>query len=87
MDRGKALATVVYRWKEGKAVVTPVVVGRSDSTHTVIRSGLSETDRVVTGPYKALEKLRHGQEIEQERASAAATRPAATTASSPSTWT
>ena len=73
----KKFVTVVYRCIDGKAVVTPVTVGASDATHTVIRSGLSETDRVIVGPYKGLEKLKHDQEVKDER-EAAATRPAQT---------
>ena len=71
----------MYRYKDGKAVVTPVTIGASDATHTVIRSGLSPDDRVVTGPYKALEQLEHDQEIVDERESSSetpATEPAKT---------
>ena len=69
VDKDKAVATVVYRCKQGKAVVTPVTVGPSDATHTAIRSGLSETDSVIVGPYKILEKLEHDQEVRGEATS------------------
>ena len=67
VDKKKTLAMVVYRYMNGKAVVTPVAVGPSDGTHTVIQSGLSEDDYVITGPYKVLEKLQHDQEVEKEQ--------------------
>jgi len=67
VDTKKEFATVIYRCIDGKAMVTPVVIGPSDLTHTMICSGLSEEDRVVTGPYKVLEKLEHDQKIEDER--------------------
>jgi len=67
VDTKKAIATVVYRFIDGKAVVTPVTVGASDETHTVIASGLTTEDRVVVGPYKVLDGLRHGQKLRDER--------------------
>ena len=72
VDKKKTFATVVYRAVDGKAVATPVKVGASDATHTVIRAGLSENDRVIVGPYKELEKLKHDQRVEDERESDAA---------------
>jgi len=81
VDARKTFATVVYRLVDGKAVVTPVKVGPSDATHTLVESGLTEADSVIVGPYKVLEKLKHDQKVEDERASAttklAATQPAA----------
>ena len=68
VNRGATQTTVVYRFIDGKAVVTPVKVGPSDLTHTVIQAGLSETDKVITGPYKALEKLAHEQKVKDDKA-------------------
>jgi len=67
VDAGKTYATVVYRYINGKAVATPVKIGQSDLTHTIILSGITEQDKIVVGPYKVLEKLKHGQEIKDER--------------------
>jgi HlyD family secretion protein len=67
IDARKAIATVVYRFINGKAVVTPVTVGASDATHTVIRSGITPEDRVIVGPYKVLESLQHDQKVRDER--------------------
>ncbi len=69
----KATTTVVYRFMDGKAVCTPVTVGPSDATHTIIKSGLNAGDRVIVGPYKELEGLTDGQAVKPE-AGAATTR-------------
>jgi len=76
LDKKKTFAPVVYRLIDGKAVVTPVKVGPSDDTHTVIESGLAGKDRVIVGPFKELEKLKHDQKVKDEKA--ATTQPAAT---------
>jgi HlyD family secretion protein len=78
IDKRKSQATVVYRAIEGKAVVTPVVVGPSDLTHTIIKSGLAASDTVITGPYKVLEALKHDQKIKDERATTKPTTAPAT---------
>lgn len=73
VERGKSFATVVYRFIDGKAVATPVTVGASDETHTLVKAGLNEGDPVIVGPYKELDKLAHDQKVEV--AAAAATQP------------
>lgn len=67
VDLNKAYATVVYRFIDGKAVVTPVIAGASDMTHTIIEEGLSEGDVVIVGPYKVLEGLAHDKAVRDER--------------------
>jgi HlyD family secretion protein len=74
VDMGKTFATVVYRYIDGKAVVTPVKTGRSNLTHTIIESGLTEKDKVVVGPYKVLESIKHDQLIQDERETKAKTK-------------
>jgi HlyD family secretion protein len=74
VDKNRSFATVVYRLVSDKAVVTPVRVGPSDLTHSVILSGLAENDPVVSGPFKVLDSIRHDQSIVDERT--ATTRPA-----------
>ncbi|MBN2211515.1 MAG: efflux RND transporter periplasmic adaptor subunit [Sedimentisphaerales bacterium] len=66
VDMNKNLATVVYRLIDGKAVVTPVAIGPSDATHTVLTSGVSEADQIIVGPYKVLESIKHDQTLEDE---------------------
>jgi len=67
VDTAKTYATVVYRYVDGKAVVTPVKIGQSDLTHTIIKSGITEEDKIVVGPYKVLESLEHEKKIQDER--------------------
>jgi HlyD family secretion protein len=62
----KAVATVVFRIVDGKAVATPVVVGPSDETHTLIKQGLDEGAEVIAGPYKVLDALQHDQKVKRE---------------------
>jgi len=66
-DKSKTYVTVVFRYAEGKAVLTPVKTGASDLTHTIILSGLAEGDSIVTGPYKVLESVKHDQKLRDER--------------------
>lgn len=66
VETTKTMATVVYRFVDGKALVTPVAIGPSDATHTIIKSGLSERDRVIVGPYKVLEKLSNEMKLVDE---------------------
>jgi len=67
VDKAKAYVTVVYRYIDGKAVVTPVKIGQSDLTHTIILSGITEEDKIVVGPYKQLENIKHDKKIQDER--------------------
>ena len=66
VDSSKAITTVVYRLINGAAVCTPVSVGPSDETHTLIKSGLGPSDQVIIGPYKELESLTDGQAVKAE---------------------
>ena len=72
VDKNKTLATVVFvAVKDGdgdKAIVTPVTIGASDMTHTVITSGLKDGDRIITGPYKVLPTLSDGAKIKESTA-------------------
>ncbi|HUV66511.1 MAG TPA: efflux RND transporter periplasmic adaptor subunit [Sedimentisphaerales bacterium] len=74
VDIAKTFATVVYRYINGKAVVTPVTIGQSDLTHTIIKSGIKEEDNIVVGPYKVLESIKHDQVIQDEREAKAKTK-------------
>ncbi len=67
IDKDKTSAIVVYRYIDGKAVVTPVKMGQSDLTQTIIEAGLTENDKVVVGPYKVLNNLKDGQKLQDER--------------------
>jgi HlyD family secretion protein len=67
VDKNKTFVTVVYKFVDGKTVVAPVKMGKSDLMYTIIESGLKEGDKVVVGPYKVLEKLKHDQKVQDER--------------------
>jgi HlyD family secretion protein len=81
VDKNKTLVTVVFRYDNGKAAMTPVVIAAGDMTHTMITSGLAYGDRIITGPYKVLPGLKDGQDVKEQEAttqpaSKAATKPA-----------
>ena len=67
VDQKKTQIPVVYLLRDGKTVVTPVRIGPSDLTHTLIRDGLSIGDVVIVGPYKILEGLKHDKPVEEEK--------------------
>jgi len=67
VDKSKTFATVVFRYAEGKAVITPVKIGPSNLTHTILEAGIEKGEKVIMGPYKELEKLKHDQVIKDER--------------------
>jgi HlyD family secretion protein len=67
VDPNKSDVYVVYRCIDDKTVVSPVEIGPSDMTHVIIKSGISEGDKIVVGPYKILEGLKHDQKIRDER--------------------
>jgi HlyD family secretion protein len=67
VDKAKTFATVVYRYVDGKAVVAPVKIGQGDLTHTIILSGIKEGEKIIVGPYKELDKLKHDQSVHDER--------------------
>ena len=67
VDKEKTFTPVVYRYIDGKAVVTPVKIGPSNLTNTIILSGINENDKIVVGPYKELEDLQHDKLIKDER--------------------
>lgn len=75
VDTKKAFAAVVYRFIDGQAIVTPVKIGPSDTTHTIIVSGLCEDDSVIAGPYKVLETIKHKQKVKDERETGKESKP------------
>lgn len=66
VDKTKAFARVVYRVVDGKTVTTPVLVGSSDLTHTIITAGLEAGQQTVVGPFKVLPELRDGRKVIEE---------------------
>ena len=63
---GSRTTSVVFRVVDGKAIMTPVATGASNLTNIIITDGLKEGDVVVTGPYKALEKMKDGESVKKD---------------------
>jgi HlyD family secretion protein len=86
VDPAKAVTSVVYVLRDGKAAATPVTAGASDETQTLIKSGLQDGDPVIVGPYKVLETIADGQSVTAEKAQSKATaKPASAPTSAPAT--
>jgi HlyD family secretion protein len=87
VDKDKTLVTVVFRYENGKAMMTPVVISAGDMTHTVITSGLTDADRIITGPYKVLPGLKDAQEVKEQAATTQPMKGAAKSATTKSVTT
>ena len=66
VDRSRRTVTVVFVIKDGKAVCTPVRIGPSSLSETIIAEGIDPEDHVIVGPYKAIEKLEDGDSVRTE---------------------
>jgi HlyD family secretion protein len=53
----------VFLVKDGKAAMTEVRTGISDTTHVAIVSGIKSGDQIVTGPFRTLKKLKNGEKV------------------------
>lgn len=71
LESTRTVVPVVYRVVDNKTVITPVKVGPSDATHTIIESGLTPKDTIVIGPYKILEGLANDKRVQDERETSA----------------
>lgn len=79
VDPNRTIATVVYRLVNGKTVVTPVKIGASDMTHTIIESGIAEGDAIIVGPFRILDTIQHDQTATDEATTTTQPTTAATT--------
>jgi len=68
IDLNKTFTRIVYRVVDGKTIATPVKVGPSDLTQTVITEGLSKDDMLVTGPFRLLVDLKHDTAVRDQNA-------------------
>lgn len=66
VDPGKTVARVVFIVENGKTKIVPVKTGPSDLTHTMIEKGLTEGQKVVVGPYRALTELKDDESVVEE---------------------
>jgi HlyD family secretion protein len=68
---------VVFVIEDDKARQRPVETGLSDTTGVEISSGLDAGIRVITGPYRALKNLKHGDAVKVSKPTASERRAAA----------
>ena len=54
---------IVFVAEDGVARARPVETGLSDERRIEIRSGLKPGDRVIVGPFRALDELKDGQPV------------------------
>lgn len=59
---------VVFTIENGKAVQRPVTTGLSDETHVELMSGVKAGEQVITGPYRILRDLKHGDAVQVTQA-------------------
>jgi HlyD family secretion protein len=63
-DENGPKSKFVFVVNDTKVKMTEVKTGISDTTHVAIVSGLTAKDRVVTGPFRTLKKLKDGDSVE-----------------------
>jgi len=66
-DKKKEDLDGVFICKEGKAIFSPVATGIRDQQYVEVTSGLSEGDSVITGSYRTLRNLKHGDFIDPQK--------------------
>ena len=62
----------IFLNKDGKAEKRIVSIGASDDTQQEILTGVKAGESVITGPYKVLRHLKHGEKVSSEAAGPAA---------------
>ncbi len=65
-DSSRNVVAIVFRDEGGVAVATPVRLGSSSLTETIVELGLDAGQSVVVGPFKTLEKLKGGETLRKE---------------------
>lgn len=63
VDAQKTFARIVYEVRDGKAYAVPVKTGPSDLRTTALMAGVEPGASIITGPYKALGNLKHGDAV------------------------
>jgi len=53
--------------KDGKARQVEVRTGISDATHVAILSGVKPGDRIITGPFRTLKRLKDGAPLQETK--------------------
>lgn len=67
-DKDKGDKTYVFVMEDGKAVRHDVEIGISSDSDQEIKSGLTEGDLVISGPFRELRNLADGDEVEKTEA-------------------
>jgi HlyD family secretion protein len=57
----------VYVVKEGKAKFLPVKLGLAGELKVEVTGGLSESQEILTGPFKTLRTLKEGDKVKIEK--------------------
>jgi HlyD family secretion protein len=70
VDAQKTFARIVYEYRDGKAFAVPVRTGPSDLRTTSLIAGVEAGAKIITGPYKALSALKHGDSVRLAEADA-----------------
>jgi HlyD family secretion protein len=63
-DENAPKSKYVFVVKDGKVKMTEVKTGVSDTTHVALVSGVTKNDKIVTGPFRTLKKLKDGDSVE-----------------------
>jgi HlyD family secretion protein len=63
-DENAPKSKFVFVVKDGKVKMTEVKTGVSDTTHVALVSGVTKNDKIVTGPFRTLKKLKDGDSVE-----------------------
>jgi HlyD family secretion protein len=63
-DENAPKSKFVFVVKDGKVKLTEVRTGVSDTTHVALVSGVTKNDKIVTGPFRTLKKLKDGDSVE-----------------------
>jgi HlyD family secretion protein len=62
----------VFVFRDGRAVFVPIKVGIAGERYFEVLSGVSESDRVITGPFNSVREMADGAEVRLQEAPAAA---------------
>src|SRR5205807_572628 len=63
-DENAPKSKFVFVVKDSKVKLTEVKTGVSDTTHVALVSGVTNNDKIVTGPFRTLKKLKDGDSVE-----------------------
>jgi HlyD family secretion protein len=66
-EREKEDIDGIFVVKESEAKFVPVRTGIRDQQYVEITSGLAESDSVITGPYRLLRTIKHGQAVDPQK--------------------